>query len=192
MRRHVIAAAFVISFALPGAALADDVTDQVDEALKAYKKKDYSTAAAALDAAATLVRQKRADVIGGLLPKPLSGWEAGEAKTSQAGAAMFGGGISAERRYRKDGKEITVSFTTDSPMLQAMSMMFANPQFSGPDNKLVVIGGQKAIYNSKDNSYQAMVASKVLVSVEGKGADKASVESYFKAVDFEKLVETVK
>lgn len=192
MRHNAIAAVFVIAFAFPGAALADDVTDQVGEALKAYKKKDYSTAAAALDAAATLVRQKRADVIAALLPKPLSGWEADEAKSSHAGAAMFGGGISAERRYRNGDKEVKVSVVTDSPMIQAMSMMFANPQFAGPDNKLVVISGQKAIYNSEENSYQAMVAGKVLVSAEGRGADKADVEGYFKAVDFEKLAETVK
>ena len=81
--------------------LADDVTDQIDEAVKAYEKEDYNTAITALDSASTLIRQKKGELVSKLLPEAPDGWEAGEAKSSAAGAGMFGGGISAEKNTRE-------------------------------------------------------------------------------------------
>ena len=76
--------------------LADDVSDQIDEAVKAYEKEDYNTAITALDSASTLIRQKKGELVSKLLPEPLDGWQADEGKSSAAAAGMFGGGISAE------------------------------------------------------------------------------------------------
>ena len=170
-------------------AIADDVTDQIDEAIKAYEKQDYNTAITALDSASTLVRQKKAETVTKLLPEAPDGWEADEPTSSAAGAGMFGGGISAERMYHRniDGKQqsVRVNITSDSPMLQAMSMMFSNPMFMGQDNKLIVINGQKAIANERENSLTAMVANKVLVKVDGpKGVDQAELKGFFQAIDF--------
>ena len=61
------AALLVIVLCLAGAR-ADDVTDQINEALKAYRSHDTQTAIAALDAAANLLRQSRADGLKKLLP----------------------------------------------------------------------------------------------------------------------------
>ncbi len=172
---------------------ADDVTDQIGEALKAYEKKDYSTATTALDAASTMIRQKRAETIADLLPKPLSGWSAGEPETSQAGAALLGGGISATRKYTKGKMMVKVSVVTDSPMLQAMSMMFANPQFAGKNAKLIVLNGRKVISNTRKNSLQTMIAGRILVSADGKRKTSPdAVKEYFNAIDFagiEKLIQ---
>lgn len=172
---------------------ADDVTDQISEALKAYEKKDYSTASTALGAASTMIRQKRAENVAQALPKPLSGWSADEAETSQAGAGLFGGGISAKRKYKKDGMQVTVSVVSDSPMIQAMSMMFSNPQFAGRNAKLIVVNGRKVISNSKKNSLQTMIAGRILVSAEGKRkTSPEAVKQYLNAIDFsaiEKLIQ---
>jgi len=169
-------------------ALADDVTDQIKEALKAYEKEDYNTAITALDAASTLVRQKKAETVGKLLPEPLDGWTADEAKSSAAGASMFGGGISANRTYTADKRKVTITVTSDSPMLQALSMMFSNPMFMGQENKLIVINGQKAIANSSDNTLTAMVANKVMVQIDGEGdATLDDLKAWFKAIDFKAI-----
>ena len=53
--------------------LADDVSDQIDEAVKAYEKEDYNTAITALDSASTLIRQKKGELVSKLLPEPLDG-----------------------------------------------------------------------------------------------------------------------
>ncbi|VAX16213.1 hypothetical protein MNBD_NITROSPINAE04-2602 [hydrothermal vent metagenome] len=175
-----------IMFASP--VFADDVTDQIDEALKAYKKNDYSMATTALDSASALIRQKKGDALAKLLPEPLKGWKAEEAESSSAGAAMFGGGTNVKRVYKKGKESVTITVTTDSPMLQAMSMMFANPQFSGPNARLVVIDGRKVINDKKKNSLQTMVAGKILVNVKGKRkTHPEDVKKYFKAINFKEI-----
>ncbi|GMR06609.1 MAG: hypothetical protein BMS9Abin25_1218 [Gammaproteobacteria bacterium] len=172
--------------------LADDVKDQIEEAIKAYEKEDYNMAITALDAASTLIRQKKGELVSKLLPEPLSGWEAGAAKSSATAAGMFGGGISAERRYTRkdDGKVValTISITTDSPLIQTMGMMFSNPMFMGQDNKLTVINGEKAIANERDNSLTSMVSNKVLVKIDGdKKVSPETLKEYFKSIDFKAI-----
>ena len=179
--------ALLLSFSVP--LHADNVTDQIDEAVKAYEKEDYNTAITALDSASTLIRQKKGELVSKLLPKPLDGWEAGESKSSSAAAGMFGGGISAERKYTRkaDGKleMVTVSITTDSPLMQSMGMMFSNPMFMGQENKLIVISGEKAIANERDNSLISMVANKVMVKIHGdKKVPSDVLKEYFKNIDF--------
>jgi hypothetical protein len=174
--------------------LADDVSDQIDEAVKAYEKEDYNTAITALDSASTLIRQKKGELVSKLLPEPLDGWEAGEAKSSAAGAGMFGGGISAERKYTRKAdagtETITITITTDSPLIQTMGMMFSNPMFMGQDNKLLVINGEKTIANERDNSLTSMVANKVMVKIDGnKKVTAEDLKGYFKSIDFKAIKE---
>ncbi|MFN2354295.1 MAG: hypothetical protein ABR512_07205, partial [Desulfopila sp.] len=83
--------------------LADEIEDAVKEGLQYYAEGDLSSAAGSLEYAAQLIRQKKGGELEALLPKPLPGWTAEEASSQAAGAAMFGGGVTAERKYRKDG-----------------------------------------------------------------------------------------
>jgi hypothetical protein len=167
--------------------LADDVTDQIDEALKAYQKKDYATATAALDAAANLIRQSKAETTKSFLPAPLSGWTASDAEATAMGAAMMGGGTTVSRQYHKGDDQVEITLLSDSPMLQAMAMMFTGAM-SGPDNKLVVIDGRKTSYSKSENAYQTLVANKTLVKVAGsEGVDDKTLRAYLKAVKFADL-----
>ena len=168
--------------------MADEVTDQIQEGLKAYEKGDYDTASLALDTAAALIRQMQATSLSGVLPEPLDGWTAEEAETSSAGAAMFGGGLQASRAYHKDEENITITIIGNSPMLQAMSMMFANPAMQGGSAKLIVVDGRKVIQNKEERSLQTMINNNFLVSVEGEqGTADESLRAYFDAVDFAAL-----
>jgi hypothetical protein len=180
----------------PICAHADDITDQINEALKAYKAKDLETAMMALDSASTLIRQQRADNLAELLPQPLPGWvsEADDTSTG-ANAAMFGGGTNAERVYRQqkddDYKEIRITITGDSMMIQSMSLLFSNPMFmSGRDQKLVVIDGRKVMQDSAEGSLTTMVNNKALVVVNASSNEPAMMDAakrYFNAVNFKKL-----
>lgn len=185
MRTVILVTAALIIGLYESPALADDVTDQIQEGLKAYEKGDLDTATIALDTATGLIREMQANSLTEVLPEPLSGWTAEEAETSTAGAAMFGGGMQASRSYRKDDEHVSISITGNSPMLQAMSMMFANPAMMGGDGKLVVVDGRKVIQNKQDHSLQTMVNNNFLVSVEGDDlTTDESVKAYFQAVDF--------
>jgi hypothetical protein len=71
-----------------------------------------------------------------------------------------------------------------------MGMMFSNPMFMGQDNKLIVINGEKAIANERDNSLTSMVANKVMVKIDGnKQVATEALKEYFKSIDFEAIKE---
>ncbi len=187
MRTAILTTLSLILGLYASLALADEVTDQIQEGLKAYEKGDLDTAAIALDSATSLIREMQAGDLSKVLPEPLPGWTAEEAETNTAGAA-FGAGMEASRAYRKDDEQVNISITGNSPLLQAMSMMFTNPAMMGGDSKMVVIDGRKVIQDKQEHSLQTMVNNNFLVAVEGDDltADE-SVKAYFQAIDFEAL-----
>jgi hypothetical protein len=102
---------------------ADDVTDQINEALKAYQNHDTQTAIAALEAASSLLRQSRADGLKQLLPPPPPGWTADAPTATSVSVAMLGGGITASRAYHNGSQRVEVQIVTDSPMLQTVAAL---------------------------------------------------------------------
>jgi hypothetical protein len=120
--RVLVLALFVMTVVLLPAR-ADDVTDQINEALAAYGRKDVSTTIAGLEAALNLLRQSRADTYGAMLPAAPAGWTADPVETISVGTVVAGGGIGASRKYHNGGNLVTVSILADSPLLQAMSAL---------------------------------------------------------------------
>jgi hypothetical protein len=170
---------------------ADDVTEQVDEAMKAYADKDYATASQGLEAAATLIRQKRAEGLVQFLPKPPPGWSAEEASSQGAGASMFGGAVTAERIYTKGDARISVKFLTDSPMLQAVMMWISNPMVAGSDGKLERIKGQKALVkyraDDQEGEINIVVGGTLLVTIDGDDCALADLKGLAEGIDYSAL-----
>ena len=173
-----------------GYAYADDVTDAINEALQQYNGGNYSEAMSSLNYASQLVGQKKGGNLQSLLPEPLQGWTA-EDKKSEA-VQMYGGGVTAERRYRKDESSVSIRIITDSPMLQGMMMMLSNPMMATSDGgKMVKIGGEKAIvkYNAskKRGDINIVVANRFLVTIEGRTVELEDLKAYGAAIDYKKL-----
>ncbi len=169
---------------------ADDVTDSINEAVKAYQSNDFAAAAQSLDTAAQLVRQKRGELFKTLLPDAPSGWKADEASSQSVGAAMFGGGLTTERHYTKGNASMNVRFITDSPVMQGVLMMMGNPMFANSDGgKLERIKGQKAIFKNKDGngSVNVVVNGTLLVTIEGTGVTDADLRTFAEAIDYGKV-----
>src|SRR6476646_5225784 len=82
-----------------GPGFADDITDAIEQARKAYQSGDYGTAKQSLDLASQLIGQKNAEGFAALLPAPLAGWKADEAQTTALGQVAFGAST-ASRNYR--------------------------------------------------------------------------------------------
>ena len=183
---------FLIFMMCPVSVYADDVEESIKEALQSYKKGEYKDAVDSLNYASQIIQQKRGSSLESFLPEPLKGWTAQKSSSQAAGAAMFGGGITAEREYRKGSSSITVQIITDSPLMQSVMMMFANPMFATADGgKLERIGRQKAIVkydaDSKDGDIKIVIANRFLVSVEGQGITGEELRAYAKAIDFKKI-----
>ncbi len=171
---------------------ADDVTDAINEALQYYKDGKYSDAMTSLNYASQLIGQKKSGDLQSFLPQPLAGWEAEEPISQSMGAAMLGGGVSAERQYTKGSRSVRIQIVTDSPLLQSMMMMFGNPMMAGADGgKMEKIAGEKAIvkYNAADKTgdIKLVIANRFLVTLEGHEASLEDLKAYAAKMDYKKL-----
>jgi len=166
-------------------ALADDITDALDQARKAYQAGDFATAKQSADLASQLIGQKNAEGFAALLPAALSGWTAGKVETTSLGNVGFGV-TSASRTYTAaDHKTVQVQISGDSALLTQFATMLNNPQIAGVLGKVVMIGGQRAI-QAHDGDVHMVINNKFLVSVTGSAAPEAKL-SYAQAVDVAKL-----
>ncbi|HML12288.1 MAG TPA: hypothetical protein VK456_03220 [Xanthobacteraceae bacterium] len=171
--------------AFVGAAFADDVTDALDQARKAYQAGDFAAAKQSADLASQLIGQKNAEGFSALLPAPLSGWTAGKVETTSLGTVGFGV-TSASRSYTgPDGKRVQVQISGDSALLTQFATMLNNPQIAGVLGKVVMIGGQRAI-QSREGDVHIVINNKLLVSVTGSAAPEAKL-AYAEAIDVGKL-----
>ena len=171
------------------AASSDEVTDIINEAMTQYNEGKYAESAGNLDYAAQMIRQKRGGNLQKYLPEALNGWKAEEATSDSMATAMFGGGLTAERRYTRNQDSVTVKIITDSPMLQSMLMIFQNPMLATADGgKISRVKDQKAIvkYRPSDKTGEVtiVVANRFLIQIHGDGVTEEEIMAYSGAIDF--------
>ncbi len=176
------------SVAFVATARADDVTDQINRALSAYQNHNHQGAIAALDAAANLLRQGRADSLKTLLPLPPPGWQGDPPETSAVSATLLGGGTSATRVYHKGEEQVEVQITTDSPMLQGMAALVNSPLAASSGIKTVMVSGRPMAYTTNDNGYMTLIGETVIVKVDGnKQTPEPTLRSFLAAMDFDTM-----
>jgi hypothetical protein len=163
---------------------ADDVTDQINEALSAYGRKDLPTAMAGLEAALNLMRQSRADVYGAMLPAAPAGWTADDVETISVGIAMAGVGTGATREYHKGDATVKVSILADSPLLQAISALSSSGIATMGGMRTQIVNGRRTIYMKDDSAFTTIIGDRVLVRVEGHGQSEDVLKQFLTAVDF--------
>ncbi len=177
---------------------ADDVTDWVDDGLKAYKAGNFSEAAQSLEYAAQLIRQQKGEAFTAVFPKAPAGWTQLDAEGTAVASSLLGGATGATTSYERESEgiydNVNISITTDSPMLSMVSMAFANPMFmSGDGQRMIKINGQKALleYDAEDRSgsIQIVLNQNVLVSVDGNGVSEDELRSFAQGIDFDKVSE---
>jgi len=174
-------------------ASADDVTSTIEEALAAYNDGDYTDAVESLNYASQLIQQKKGEGLEAFLPAPLKGWTAAQSGSASAGAALFGGGITAERSYtKKPSGSASVQIVTDSPVMQNAMMMMSNPMFATADGgKLERINRQKAIVKyqpgNQSGDITLVVANRFFVTIEGRGISLEELKGFAKGINYKKL-----
>jgi hypothetical protein len=181
---HMLAAVALLA-ASAAPALADDITDAMDQARKAYQSGDLGSAKQSLDLASQLIGQKNADAFATLLPNALPGWKAEKAQTTALGAAGFGASTASRTYNNAKGDRVEVQISGDSAIVTQIASFLNNPALAGAMGKLVKVGNQRAIQDG-DGNVKMVVANKFLISVEG-SADNASKLAYAQAIDVTKL-----
>ena len=155
-----------------GPAWADEITDQLERGLKLYKQGKVSEALKEIDFATAQMRQKKAEGLTAIFPPAPSGWKIESDDTQAMGQALMGGGVAATRVYaqQKGDGRLTLEVLGDSPLIQGLGMLLANPMFQGDKNtKFIRVGDQRAMLVQNDPQsaeVQFLVDNKVLVKAE--------------------------
>jgi hypothetical protein len=167
----------------------DPVIETIEKALAQYKKDDFSNASTSLDYASQLIRQKKGEALAKLLPAPLDGWEANEGSAQVTAASLFGGGLTAQKKYTKESSVVDIAIVTDSPLLQSMIMMFSNPIFAASAGQFELINGHKGIVNFENEAgdINIVVNNRFLITLKGKKLSRNDLMSYAKAIDLQAI-----
>jgi len=185
--------AAAMSLAQP--ALADEVTDQLDAARKAYESGDLRGAVDTLNFAVAKIQEQVTARLLLLLPEPLPGWQAEPAQSESAGFAAMITGTNLSRRYpRPVGAEVTLSLTADSPLLPMLTMFLSSPFMmqADPATKPYSLKGQRGMlkHSPESDEYEAsiMVGNRILIQANGRGlADETAVRQYLEAMDLDAI-----
>ena len=187
--RTQITAALAACLTFAAAVAADEVTDQLDAARKAYEAGDLRTATDTLNFAVAKIKEQQTASLLTLLPEPLAGWQADPAQSESAGLASMIVGTNLGRRYfRPDGAEVNLNVTADSPLLPMLTMFLSSPFMmqADPNTKPYALKGQRGIikHDPSANEYEVtlMIGNRILIQGKGTGmADGAAVQQYVEA-----------
>ncbi|QDV09759.1 hypothetical protein Poly30_53190 [Planctomycetes bacterium Poly30] len=126
---------------------AKDFPALLTSARAAWDAGQYGKASAELKEASKLVAMKQREGILAAFPAAPEGWTFTPSEVEE-GAVMLMGmtGLTVEGRYQGPSNEhASMTVMVDSPMVQMMSMMFANPAMLGDDAEVIKYGKHQAI-----------------------------------------------
>jgi len=169
-------------------AVADEFTDTLESAIKAYGDGDVAGAQQDVEYAGKLLTAMKAESLSKFLPPALAGWTREDQNADDAGGmmAMIGGGTTAGASYKKpDGTELTITLVANSPMVNGLAAMIGGMATVGGGKPIRI---QRTEFANSDGEMQGVVNGKVMISVSG----DATVEdktAYLEAMDFKGLAE---
>ena len=199
MRQFMVLIVTLLATAiLAGAACADDVTDAISAANKAYGGGDYKETSTQLQTALAHVNQQLIELLVGALPDPPPGWTADEAEGIDASAigAGFFATLVVERTYTApDGSEIEMVISANSPMLVSLRMFISNPMMASMAGqtgmKKVTACGYDAMEHFDDGTYEmhVLAGNATLISIDGsKESDVEYIRTLANATDCKTIV----
>lgn len=175
----------VCAFALfAGAVKADEIIDNLNDAIAAYQEREIQETVEILEYAQTLLSKKRSGTLEEVLPDALAGStrEQGNSSDNAVAMATLGGGTIVDSRYRKeDGTDLNRQIMVESPMIAMMAAQLSNAAV------LAQMGGVKRIKRQKvplnnDGTLQALIDNRFFVQMEGSASHEDMV-AYFEAHD---------
>lgn len=154
--------------AMSTAVRADDVSETLANALKAYEAGDIKYALEEIAYAEQLLKDMQAGELEAFLPLAPEGWAREIDEGAAAGFGMMGGtGVVATYKSETDSKieQFTFTIMMDSPMVAGMAGLFGNAALMGSQGKLVRVGREKFL--KQEDKLMGLIDGRVLIQVEG-------------------------
>jgi hypothetical protein len=163
--------------ALPAAAGADEITDQLDQARRYYDDGDVTGAIGELEFVLQALRGRIGQELLATFPAPPDGWTAETADDGTGAVPFIAAGTMLSRTYRApDGQSsIEAQLMSGGGFLQGLAGMMLNPTMlaAQPNAKRVRIGRENGVvtYDPDQRSAQLVLdlGGKATVMLEGKG-----------------------
>ncbi len=173
---------------------ADEIVNQMNEAIKAYQEKDYKGAMDELKYITAQIQKLDATENQKLLPAPLEGWSLEKSKDDggQAMMSMLGGGTSMQATYRKGKEKVEIEILANSPMIAMLSMAMSNPALMASDPSTTPYRykrnkGMKKKEGTK-TEISLLIAGQILLKLSGNNLkDDSILEKYLEAIDIKAL-----
>ena len=162
--------------------------EAVEAATKAVDAEKTGAAIAALQAAIKDLQKKQRAQILACMPKP-DGWEIEDSPEDSGNdltIGMLGGHATVTRTYRSGDKHVNAEVTANSPLLQAFTMMFANPALVEADGgEIVKYGPHKAILKKNGDNGQELTILMHDAHLVKASAQGVSIDDLLKMFDQE-------
>lgn len=146
-------------------AFAADLSGQIEAAKAYYQKGDLAKAAHELETVLNDLQDRLGRALSGLMPAPLSGWQADEAEYE--GLSGSGGGLSVTRAYAKGDASLNASIVLDNPAVSEALESQVSPQ----GIKKIKIGSEEAQLRwdaeSHSGDISLVLGRRVLLQIEG-------------------------
>ena len=197
MKKILIKSLTVLTLLTTSSLMADEITDQINEGLKAYEEKDYKGAIEELKFALAQIEELKSKENNKLLPKPLKGWTFKESKDKGGAAvmAMFGGGGSSMKGdYEKDNEHVEIEIVANSPLIAMVNMAITNPAMisNDPSSELYRYKRIKGIKKKEKDMIEItlVMVGQIMIKLTGKKLkDEKVLEGYLDSMDMKKIKE---
>ena len=185
MVRYLPTAVALALAGLPAAVCADEFTDTLASALKAYNEGDVTGAREDLDYAGKLLTAMKADALAKFLPEAPAGWtkEAADADEGAGFMGMLGGGTTAAATYRKGAEDFTIALVADSSVVNGLGAMITGMAGLAGGKPLRI---QRVEFTQNDEGLQGVINKRVMISVTGSAPLEAKTAA-LETMDFKAL-----
>lgn len=177
MLRSLASTVLLVGVAMP--AMADQVTDQLDQAKTYYQDGDLAGASNELQFALQDIKAQLAEKYKAGFPDAPAGWtieDSDDSGDSSAAMAILGGGTSVTRTYKQTDGEgtVTASLMLDNPMVQGFAAMMTNPAIMAqqPNARRLRMGRDNAIItfdkeNQSGDATYLLGGGRMMLKLEG-------------------------
>ncbi len=171
---------------LPQPAKPDKAGELMKSAYLKYQKKDLNGASADLDEAKKIIDSKRQEQAGKLFPE-VEGWTSTQLRQEEVPLV---GGTRLHRTYSTKGKDVVAEVIMDSPLVEKLGALFANPEIAQASGQSVRrMDGFDALIKDDNNKIELTVwlGSGMLFKLSSDKARENEIVSLAKKFDLREI-----
>lgn len=172
---------------------ADDVEEQLANALEQYRAKHYAQVSDLLRWCLNRIEDRQRDLLVSFLPEKFEHYVAQKASVT----SLPGGGQMASRDYHHPSQTrlLTLEMSLDSPLIESMADLFVDPKRAGNESESLTVRNYKAVAEYKKGEQKGaitlLIRQRLLIIARGTNVDDLTeVEALLSILELERMEQT--